>query len=140
MWLDETHKYIEEMSGMNFMAIIDGELHTPELSETILDGITRKSILEIARLEEIKVVEERISIDFLLESVENGRCSEAFVCGTASVICPINSFLDKDKRVYKVKDGTGRLSMYLREKLISIQAGRIESPKGWIHPVPEINF
>jgi len=140
MWLDETHKYIEEMSGMNFMAIIDGELHTPELSDTILDGITRRSIIEIAKDKRIKVVEERISIDFILEAVESGRCSEAFVCGTASVICPINSFSDKDKRVYKVKEGSGKISMQLRERLIAIQAGRVDGPEGWIHPVPEISF
>jgi branched-chain amino acid aminotransferase len=140
MWLDETHKYVEEMSGMNFMAMIDGELHTPALSDTILDGITRRSILKIAKDEGIKVFEDKISIDFMLESIESGRCSEAFVCGTASVICPINSFLDKDKKVYKVKEANGKVSMQLREKLIGIQAGRFDAPEGWIHSVPEINF
>lgn len=140
MWLDESHKYIEEMSGMNFMAIIDGQLHTPPLSDTILDGITRKSILQIAKNEGIEVFEDKISIDYLLESIESGRCTEAFVCGTASVICPINSFLDKDKKVYNLKEASGKISMQLREKLIGIQAGRFEAPEGWIHSIPEIRF
>jgi len=140
MWLDETHQYIEEMSGMNFMCIIDGELHTPAMRDTILDGITRKSVLEIARAEKIKVFEDQLSIDFVLKAVESGHCTEAFVCGTASVICPINSFLDKDKRIYSLQDGNGKISMQLREKLIGIQAGRTDSPEGWMHSVQDINF
>ena len=140
MWLDETHQYIEEMSGMNFMCIMNGELLTPALTDTILDGITRRSILEIARRENIKVVEEKISIDRMLKDIESGVCTEAFVCGTASVICPISSFLDKNGRVYSVKDGNGKVSMQLREKLIGIQAGRTDGPEGWMHPVRDISF
>jgi branched-chain amino acid aminotransferase len=140
MWLDSTHQYVEEMSGMNFMCIIDGELHTPALTDTILDGITRKSVLELARHEKIKVVEGKIAIDSLLQLIEEGRCTEAFVCGTASVICPISSFLDKDGRTHYVKYGQGKMSMYLREKLISIQAGREQGPEGWLYPVKDINF
>lgn len=140
MWLDSTHEYVEEMSGMNFMCIVNGELHTPALTDTILDGITRRSILEIARREGIKVVEDKISIDTLLKDIESGACSEAFVCGTASVICPISSFLDKDGRTYYVKDGNGKVSMQLREKLISIQSGRTDAPEGWLYPVRDIAF
>ena len=140
LWLDETHQYVEEMSGMNFMAIIDGELHTPEMTDTILDGITRKSILELARHENIKVVETKLPIDKLLQDIVSGKCTEAFVCGTASVICPISSFLDKNGRVYEVKDGNGKISMQLREKLIGIQSGRNDGPQGWMHPVKEILF
>ncbi len=140
MWLDSTHQYIEEMSGMNFMCIIDGELHTPALTDTILDGITRKSVLEIARLDNFVVREEKIAIDHLLKLIQEGRCTEAFVCGTASVICPINSFLDKDGKTYSMKEGNGKISMYLREKLISIQAGKVKAPQGWMYPVEEIKF
>ena len=140
MWLDSTHRYIEEMSGMNFMCIIDGELHTPALTDTILDGITRRSVLELARHEKIKVVEDKIAIDHLIKLIEEGRCTEAFVCGTASVVCPINSFLDKDGRTHYVKEGNGKVSMQLREKLISIQAGRLEGPENWMYPVKNIHF
>lgn len=140
MWLDETHQYIEEMSGMNFMCIRNGELHTPALTDTILDGITRRSILEIARRDGLKVVEDKIAIDDLLKELESGVCTEAFVCGTASVICPISSFLDKDGRTHYVKDGSGKISMQLREKLISMQSGRIDAPEGWIHLVKDIQF
>lgn len=140
MWLDDTHQNIEEMSGMNFMCIINGELHTPALSDTILDGITRRSVLELARHEKIKIFEEKLSVDFMLKAIESGTCNEAFVCGTASVICPISSFLDKDKRVYSMKDPHGKISMQLREKLMGIQAGRTDGPEGWMHSVKDINF
>jgi branched-chain amino acid aminotransferase len=140
MWLDSTHQYIEEMSGMNFMCVIDGEIHTPALSDTILDGVTRKSVIEIAKHEKIKVHEDKIDINNLIQLIEEGRCTEAFVCGTASVICPISSFMEKDGRTHYVKDGNGKISMQLREKLIGIQAGREDGPEGWMHLVKEINF
>lgn len=139
MWLDSTHTYVEEMSGMNFMCIIDGELHTPALTDTILDGITRRSLLELARFEGMKVVEEKLAINDLLKAIETGRCTEAFVCGTASVICPIHSFLDADKKVYTFKE-TSNKALQLREKLISIQGGREDGPEGWMHPVKEVQF
>jgi branched-chain amino acid aminotransferase len=141
LWLDsEKHQYVEEMSGMNFFAVIDGKLHTPAMTETILDGITRKSIIEIARREGITVVEDKIAIDELLKAVASGSCNEAFVCGTASVICPIASFLDKDGSTYKMKDPHGKMSSRLKEKLIAIQAGREEAPAGWVYRVKDLDF
>ncbi len=141
MWLDAVeHKYIEEMSGMNFMAVIDGEIHTPELSDTILDGITRKSLIDIARASGIKVNERRLSIDEVLGAAKEGRCLEAFVCGTAAVVAPIASFMDKDKTVVRLKEPAGKIGLQLREKLIDIQSGRAEAPKGWLYPVKNLNF
>lgn len=141
MWLDAyEHKYIEEMSGMNFFAVIDGALHTPELCDTILDGITRKSIIDIARSMNIKVSERRLSIDEVLAAVKEDRCLEAFVCGTAAVIAPVASFMDKDKTVVKLKEPHGKIGMQLREKLIDIQSGRAPAPAGWLHPINLINF
>lgn len=141
MWLDAIeHKYIEEMSGMNFFAIIDGALHTPKLTDTILDGVTRRSIMEIARAENIEVIETRMSIDDVLKAVDEGRCTEAFVCGTAAVIAPVASFMDKDGSVRRLKDGQGKIGMSLREKLVGIQAGRTDAPKGWVHRVKNVDI
>lgn len=140
MWLDSTHQYIEEMSGMNFFAMIDGKLHTPGITDTILDGITRRSIIDIAKAQKIEVIQDKLGVDYLLKSIEEGKCTEAFVCGTASVICPIASFLDKDGKTYALKDGNGNISMKLREELIAIQAGRTEAPAGWLYAVKDINF
>lgn len=141
MWLDSVeHKYIEEMSGMNFFAVIDGKLVTPELTDTILDGVTRRSIMEIARAENIQVEERRISIDEVLGMMKEDRCTEAFVCGTAAVIAPIESFMDKDQVVHKLKEPSGKMSMQLREKLIAIQSGRTDAPENWLYPIRDLNF
>lgn len=141
MWLDaKERKYIEEMSGMNFIAIIDGALHTPEMSDTILDGITRKSTLEIAKRMGLKVFEEKLAIDDLLRLIKEGRCTEAFVCGTASVIAPISLLMDKDGTKHFLKDGHGKIGMELREKLINIQSGHEEAPKDWCYPIRDLSF
>lgn len=141
MWLDAfEHKYIEEMSGMNFFAVIDGALHTPTLADTILDGITRRSIIDLAEADKIKVVQKRLSIDEVLHGIKEGRCTEAFVCGTAAVIAPVASFLDKDGTEHHLKDPQGKISAGLREKLISVQSGRAPAPTGWLHPIKDLKF
>lgn len=141
MWLDSVeHKYIEEMSGMNFFAVIDGKVVTPALTDTILDGVTRRSLMEIARAEKLVVEERKISIDEVLTAIREDRCHEAFVCGTAAVVAPIASFMDKDLSVHRLKEPAGKVSMQLREKLIAIQAGRAEAPEGWLHQIRDINF
>lgn len=139
MWLDAVdHKYIEEMSGMNFFAVINGALHTPTLTDTILDGVTRRSIIDIARSRNIEVFERRISVDELLKAVQDGSCQESFVCGTAAVIAPVASFMDKDGKVYEIKNTKNEIAMSLREHLVGIQAGREKGPEGWTHKVPEL--
>jgi branched-chain amino acid aminotransferase len=141
MWLDShEHKYIEEMSGMNFFAVINGKLVTPSLTDTILDGVTRKSVIEIAKTENIQVEERKISVDEVLTLISEGKCTEAFVCGTAAVIAPIASFMDKDLSVHRLKEPAGKMAMQIREKLIAIQAGRTESPEGWLYPIKDIKF
>lgn len=136
LWLDALeHKYIEEMSGMNFFAVMNGKLVTPELTDTILDGITRKSIIELARSGGFEVEERKISIHELIEKIENKTCTEAFVCGTAAVITPISSFSDDSGDLFKLPEGDGKISLLLKEKLIHIQAGREKAPKGWNYPV-----
>ncbi len=141
MWLDSVeHKYIEEMSGMNFFAVIDGKVVTPSLTDTILDGITRRSIIDIAMAEKIPVEQRKLSIDEVLHAVQEGRCTEAFLCGTAAVVAPVASFMDKDGSVYKVENPQGKIGMQLREKLIAIQAGRAKAPEGWTYPVRNLDF
>jgi len=141
MWLDALeHKYIEEMSGMNFFAVIDGVLVTPSLTDSILDGVTRKSIIELARADKIEVVEKRLAIDEVLSLAAAGKCTEAFVCGTAAVLVPISQFMDKSGKVQTLQDADGKISIQLRDKLIGIQAGKIEAPEGWLYPIKDIQF
>lgn len=141
LWLDSIHKkYVEEMSGMNFLALMDHELRTPPLSDTILDGITRKTILTLFANSGFKVKEERMDIDYLLKAVENQSCTEAFICGTASLIVPISSFKDKDGKVYSLKYPEGMMSKTLKETFINIQSGEIEPPEPWLHRVNHTYF
>lgn len=136
LWLDALEStYVEEMSGMNFFAVINQELHTPELTDTILDGITRKSIIQLAQAMGIKVVERKIDINLLLEQVKSGICTEAFACGTAAIITPIDFLAEENGIKYPLKCPSGDLSMKLRENLLAIQEGRIADPYGWVHPV-----
>lgn len=137
MWLDGAEKkYIEEMSGMNFFAIINSELHTPELTDTILHGITRDSILRLAEANQIKTVERKIDITEFINDVKEQRCTEAFVCGTASVIAPVHSFYDNSGELAKVKNPQGIIALGLKEKLLQIQAGLLPPPiKEWIRPI-----
>lgn len=141
MWLDAVeHKYIQEMSGMNFFAVIDGTIYTPALSDTILNGVTRSSLIEIAKKQGMNVIETHLDINEVLKAVRDGRCTEAFVCGTAAVITPIASFMDKDKSVSQLKDPVGKVSLQLKEMLIGIQAGRADAPEGWLYKIKDIEI
>jgi branched-chain amino acid aminotransferase len=132
LWLSaEDHDSIEELSGMNFFAVINGELHTPKLTDTILNGITRKSIIEIAKSEGIKVVERKISIDELFKQIKSDECSECFACGTAVIITPINSLHDPSGFAAHLKSTNGPITRKLRETLLGVQELSIEDKFGW---------
>ncbi|MFN5674059.1 MAG: branched-chain amino acid aminotransferase, partial [Bacteroidota bacterium] len=90
LWTDsETHSYFEESGTMNVMFVIDGKLITPALSDTILDGITRKSVLQLARHWNMPVEERKVSIQEVLEAISKGTLTEVFGCGTAATIAQI---------------------------------------------------
>jgi branched-chain amino acid aminotransferase len=90
LWLDaRDQRFIQELSGMNLFAVIDGELHTPALDGAILPGITRDSLLTLARDLGFTVIERRMAIDEVLAQIATGQCSELFACGTAAIVSPI---------------------------------------------------
>ena len=121
-------KYIEEGSSCNiFFYLKSGELATPELEDTILPGITRASIIELAGEKGIKVSERKIAIDEAMEET-----SECFVTGTAAGVTPITSLTHKDKKALFNNGKTGDLSSYLRDTLKGIQYGTIEDKRGWL--------
>lgn len=133
LWLDgREKKYIEEMSGMNFFAVINGKLVTPLMSDTILEGITRKSILTLATDLGIEAVEMKIDIDELITQIKNGQCSEAFACGTAAIITPIDYLAEESGERYPLKNPDGPVAMKVREHLLNIQEGRIPDKYQWI--------
>ena len=131
LWLDAIHKKdIEELSGMNFFAVIGDELVTPELTDTILAGITRDSILKIASEFGLSPVEKKLEVEKLLKLIESGRCQEAFACGTASVLTPIES-LEYKNRTYNLAKAEGEKSKQIKDFLLNIQRGMEKDPFNW---------
>lgn len=128
-------KWVEELGGMNvYLVTSDGELITPGLG-TILEGVTRDSILTLAGDLGLRVTERRISIDELLNGVDDGSIAEVFACGTAAVITPIGAFKDAQGH-RRVGDGDpGEATLRIRSTLLDIQYGRVADPQGWLHRV-----
>jgi branched-chain amino acid aminotransferase len=135
LWLDaHEHRWLQELSGMNVFAVIGGELHTPALDGAILAGITRDSLLALARHLGYSVHERPIELDELLRQIRSGECSEMFACGTAAIVSPIAVLADTDGEEYKpgrVDDVAGRL----RHELLAIQERRADDPFGWTRDV-----
>ena len=125
-------KWIEELGGMNVVLVKkDGTLVTPE-SDSILEGITRDSVLQLAEDRGHKVERRRVSIEEWREGVANGDITEVFACGTAAVITPIAQLKAKGFTVGDADAPAGELTMSLREELTDIQYGRREDVHGWM--------
>jgi branched-chain amino acid aminotransferase len=132
LWLDPaTRKNIEEMSAMNFMAVIDGELHTPALSGSLLDGVTRNSLLLLAQSMGIDTAERVMPVDELVADIRAGRCRELFACGTGAIVAPIGAIGEADGTRLDLPD-VGKLSARLRDALLDIQEGRKSDSFGWV--------
>lgn len=133
LWLDPVHRRnIEEVGAMNIFFVIDGELVTPQLTGTILPGITRDSVIKLAQSLGYKVCERQISIDELTELIENKRCSEIFGTGTAAVISPVGKIKYKDKEYTINNNQTGDITKTLFNTLTGIQQGSIEDKFDWV--------
>jgi len=126
-------KYIEELGGMNvFFVFDDGSIATPPLSDTILAGITRDSLITLARARGIEVREERYSLDQWRADAATGRLVEAFACGTAAVVTPI-SMVKARSGDFQIGSGApGQVTIALREALVAIQNGRAPDPHHWV--------
>lgn len=138
LWLDPRNREnIEELSGMNLFAVIDGALHTPALNDSILQGVTRDSLIVLARESGCPVIERSMPIGELLGQLSSGQCSEVFACGTAAIVCPISVLADADGREYRPThvDVAARL---WRERLLGIQERRMPDLHGWIRDVPPL--
>ena len=128
------HRWVEELGGMNvFFVFDDGSMITPPLSGTILPGITRDSLLRLARDEGLEVREERYSLDQWRADAASGRLVESFACGTAAVVTPIGRVAGDDGEFTIGSGGPGQLTGSLRSKLVAIQRGTAEDRHGWVH-------
>jgi len=132
LWLDGVHrKYIEEVGSMNIFFKIDGVVVTPELSGSILPGVTRDSVITLCRSWGLTVEERLISIDEIYEAHKTGKLEEVFGTGTAAVISPVGELRWKD-HIMRVGDGnTGPLSRKLYDNLTGIQRGELEDIFNW---------
>ncbi|QQG65250.1 branched-chain amino acid aminotransferase [Desulfobulbus oligotrophicus] len=132
LWLDAVERrYIEEVGTSNIFFLIDGELITPPLEGSILPGITRDSVLQLARDWGYRVSERRLTIDEVIEAGEKGTLQESFGTGTAAVISPVGELFYQDERI-RINNGTaGELSTRLFEELQAIQFGTREDPHKW---------
>lgn len=146
LWLDAAeHRFIEELSGMNFFAVdtsgTQPVLLTPPLTGTLLDGITRSSILDLGAHLGYETRQEPITLTQFREGCRRGTITEAFACGTAAVVAPIGRVICSDKTEWTVGDGEpGPATSRLRETLLSIQEGRSVDTFGWTHAIGQGSF
>ncbi len=136
LWLDGVEqKYIEEVGAMNIFFVINDEIITPELSGSILPGVTRDSVINLGRKWGKTVVEKRISIDEIMEAHENGSLKEVFGSGTAAVISPVGEIKYEDKVIIIGGGEVGTLSQKFMDEITGIQYGTEEDSMNWIEPV-----
>ncbi len=129
-------KWVEELGGMNvFFVFNDGSMSTPPLGGTILPGITRSSLLTLAKDKGIAVREERYSYDQWKADAGSGRLREAFACGTAAVVTAIGTVRTPEGEFKIGNGGPGTRTEELRSALVEIQRSRTPDPHGWIHKV-----
>lgn len=127
------NRFVEELGGMNvFFVFDDGSIQTPPLGGTILPGITRDSLLTLARDAGIDVREAPYAMDQWKSDAESGRLREAFACGTAAVVTPIGRVRGRGFDFSIGNGGPGMLTQQLREQLVSIQRGTAPDPHGWV--------
>ena len=135
IWTDaSTHEYLEEAGTMNIFFRINDTLITTPTSDRILDGVTRKSVLQLAEHLEIKTEVRPVTIHELISSKENGSLKEIFGAGTAVVVSPIKGFGYQNKR-YILDDLANSYASLLKEQIVDIQRNAIEDPFGWRHEV-----
>jgi branched-chain amino acid aminotransferase len=136
LWLDAIErKYVEEVGTSNIFFYIGDELVTPPLGGTILPGVTRDSVLHIARGWEMNVSERMIGLDEVLSALESGKVKEIFASGTAAVISPVGKLAYRGKKFVINEGKVGPLARKIYDHIMGIQYGKIKDPYGWMTKV-----
>lgn len=136
LWLDGVElKYVEEVGSMNIFFVIDNELVTPSLSGSILSGITRDTVIRLARKWGMPVTERRVSIDELVDTYDAGNLQEVFGSGTAAVISPVGEIKYRDKQMFVGDGQVGPWAKKFFDAITSIQYGKTEDFENWVMPV-----
>lgn len=127
------HQWVEELGGMNlYFVFADGTMITPPLSGTILPGITRDSLMALAREEGLTVREERYSLPQWRADAASGHLLECFACGTAAVVTSVGQVTEGDESFTIGGGGPGQVAGKLKERLVAIQRGAAPDPHGWV--------
>jgi branched-chain amino acid aminotransferase len=128
------HRWVEELGGMNLYFVLDdGSVVTPELTGTILEGVTRDSIITLLDDMGHKVVERRIDVDEWREGAASGAIREVFACGTAAVVTPVGRLVWPDGECVVAGGDTGEVTSAVRSALLDVQYGRVPDAHGWLH-------
>lgn len=139
LWLDPIERlYIEEVGAMNFFCVINNVVVTPLLTDSILAGITRLSLIELCKSVGIPVEERRLSINELIKGIEDGSVQELFGSGTAAVVTPIGSLRYKDTVHVVNNNKTGPITERLFTLLTAIQYGIGSDDFNWLEPVNNV--
>ncbi|WP_316842717.1 branched-chain amino acid aminotransferase [Pedobacter gandavensis] len=132
IWTDAvTHEFIEEAGTANLIFVIDGKLVTPSVRSTVLDGVTRDTIIKLAKHAGIEVEERRVSVKEVIEGIENGRLTDAFAAGTAATVTPIGE-IGYEGKLYTLTDPSTRtVSAGIAKTLNDIRYGLAPDEFGW---------
>ncbi len=134
LWMDGfEHKYVQEIGTMNVFFMLGDTIVTPELSDTILEGITRDSVIAILRENGYNVEERPLHIDEIVEAYRAGQLKEAFGTGTAASIAPIADLTYRDEKMALPPQEDWKLAPWLREELNAIRYGRKPDTRGWVY-------
>ena len=144
VWLDAVERrWVEEMGGMNLFFVLADEdgrptrLLTPALTGTLLPGVVRDSLLQLAPDLGLTVEEGRISVDEWRKAAEDGSLTEVFACGTAAVIAPVGHVKSRNGEWTNGDGSPGEVTMRLRGALLDLQYGRAADPQGWMRRIGE---
>jgi len=136
LWLDAQHRrYVEEVGTMNIFFAFGDELVTPPLAGSILPGVTRDSVMTLARDWNLRVTERPVEIGEVMRGAAEGTLTEAFGTGTAAVISPVGSFSYRGEEIMVQHSRVGKLSRRFYEEITGIQYGEIEDRRQWVHRV-----
>ena len=136
IWTDgKSHEFVEESGTMNLFFVINNQLVTPPLGDTVLDGVTRDSIIHLSKLLKIDVDVRKVSVKEVISSLESGSMSEAFGAGTAATIAPIKSIGHNNKKYNLPKISEKSISNTLLNKLSNIKFGRELTELNWLKKI-----
>lgn len=136
IWTDaKSHEYVEEMGAANIMFVMNGKLVTPSTRDTILDGVTRDSVLQLAKDFGMEVEERRVSVKEVIEAIDNGTCTDAFGAGTAATLAQVAEISHEGKTYTLPDPSKSEFANKMRKTLDDIKYGRVEDVKGWNYTV-----